>query len=150
MKIQMCRGQKTWSKTDEINSLAIPNRISTISMHIPSLVKIHWYLLKLSSRNESMYVSRADNCQNLTKFAHWQSQTNINAHTKFGEKPTNFTQVIIQKQRYGQKNQKDRHTDHQRDTIIPHHYCEGHIKILYFSLKNGIKRNGYPFMSNNS
>ena len=28
--------------------LAIPNQISTISMHIPYLVKIHWHLLKWS------------------------------------------------------------------------------------------------------
>ena len=35
----------------QICPLAIPNQISTISMHIPSLVKIHWCLLK-SSGNE--------------------------------------------------------------------------------------------------
>ena len=32
-----------------------------MSMHIASLVKIPCYLLKLSSRNENMGVSRADN-----------------------------------------------------------------------------------------
>ena len=32
--------------------LAIQNLIPSISMHIPSLVKIHWHLLKLSSRNK--------------------------------------------------------------------------------------------------
>ena len=37
---------------NEICPLAIPNQISTISMHIPSLDKIHWCLLKLSSGNE--------------------------------------------------------------------------------------------------
>ena len=36
-------------KFDEICPLALPNQISTILMHIPSLVKIHWQLLKLSS-----------------------------------------------------------------------------------------------------
>ena len=30
------------SKIDEIHPLAIPIQISTISMHIPSLMKIHW------------------------------------------------------------------------------------------------------------
>ena len=39
-------------KFDEICPLAVPNQISTISMHIPNLVKIHWCLLKLSSGNE--------------------------------------------------------------------------------------------------
>ena len=32
-----------------------------MSMHIANLVKIPYYLLKLSSRNETMGVSRADN-----------------------------------------------------------------------------------------
>ena len=48
----MCGRQITLSKINEICSLAIPNPISTKSMHIPSLVKIHWCLLKLSSGNE--------------------------------------------------------------------------------------------------
>ena len=39
-------------KFDDICPLAIPNQISTMSMHIPSLVKIHWCLLKLSSGTE--------------------------------------------------------------------------------------------------
>ena len=33
----------------EICTLAIPNQSSTISIHIPSFVKIHWCLLKKSS-----------------------------------------------------------------------------------------------------
>ena len=32
--------------------LTIPNQISTISMHIPSLMEVHWCLLKLSSGNK--------------------------------------------------------------------------------------------------
>ena len=46
-KIWACLGQITPSKIDEICPLAIPNQISTISMHIPSLVKMPCYLLKL-------------------------------------------------------------------------------------------------------
>ena len=49
-KIWACLGQVTPSKFDENCPLAIPNQISTISMHIP--MKIHWCLLKLSSGNE--------------------------------------------------------------------------------------------------
>ena len=45
---------------DEICPSAISNQVSTISMHTPSLVKIHWHLVKLSSGNENMYVWRAD------------------------------------------------------------------------------------------
>ena len=71
-KIWACLGQITPPKFDEICPVAIPNQISTKSMHIPSLEKIHWCLLKLSSGNE--------------------------IHT-------------------------DGHTDVQRETIIPRHYC---------------------------
>ena len=35
-----CHGQITLSNTDEICTLAIPNQISLISMHVPSLIKI--------------------------------------------------------------------------------------------------------------
>ena len=50
-EIWACLGQITPSKIDEICPLAITNQISTISMHMLSLVKIHWCLLKLSSGN---------------------------------------------------------------------------------------------------
>ena len=81
MKIWTCRGQITLSKIDEIRPLAIqkqistipmhipslvkideigpiaiPNQISTISIHISNLVKIHLNLLRLSSGNEYMDV----------------------------------------------------------------------------------------------
>ena len=59
----MCCRQITLSKMDKILLLAIPKQLSTISMHTPSLVKIHCYSVKLSSRNETMNVSRADTCQ---------------------------------------------------------------------------------------
>ena len=48
-------------KFDEICPLAIPTQISLMSMHLASVVKIPCYLLKLSSRNEIMGVSRAGN-----------------------------------------------------------------------------------------
>ena len=41
--------------------ITILNQILIISMHIASLVKRPCYLLKLSSGNENMGVSRADN-----------------------------------------------------------------------------------------
>ena len=124
MKIRTCPGQITLSKIDEICPSAIPNRISTISMHIPSLGKIHWYLLILSSKNENTDLSRADNSVN-----NWRNMPinnpkpdlhNINAHTKFGENPLTFTQVIVRKRKYGRM--MDGHTDSQCDTIIPRHY----------------------------
>ena len=68
-------GQITLSNIDKICPLAIPNQISLISINVPSLVKIPWHLFNISSWNKNMGVSREDNCQNLTKFDHKQSQT---------------------------------------------------------------------------
>ena len=45
---------------------------------------------------------------------------NINAHTKFGENPLMFTQVIIRKRKTDGRT--DGKTDEQRETIIPRHY----------------------------
>ena len=95
MKIWMSGGQITQSKVDEICPLAIPNQISTISMHIPSLVKIHWHLLKLLFRNENTDVWQADNSvkkwRNLSIRNPKPDFYNINAQTKFGENPLMFT-----------------------------------------------------------
>ena len=71
-------------------------------MHVSSLVKIPWHLLKLSSRNKkNIGVSRADNSvtiwRNLPISNPKPDFHNINAHTKFGENPLMFTQVIIRK-----------------------------------------------------
>ena len=74
-KIRMCCRLINLSKIDEILPLVISKQMSTTSMHTPSLVKIHWHLIKLLSRNENTDMSRADNCQNLMKFAYQQSQS---------------------------------------------------------------------------
>ena len=96
-----CRGQITLSKIDKICPLAIPNQIFFISMHVPSFFKIPWYLLKLSSWNENMGMLRAGNSveiwRNLPIGNPKPDLHNINAHTKFGENPLMFTQVIIRK-----------------------------------------------------
>ena len=102
-KIWAYLGQITPSDFDKIFSLAIQNQISTISMHIPSLVKNHWCLIKLSSGNENMGVSRADNSVKLWRnlpISNPKSDLHkINAHTKFGENALMFTQVIIRKRK---------------------------------------------------
>ena len=68
--------------------ITILNQILIISMHIASSVKRRCYLLKLSSRNENMDVSWADNSvKNLTKFAHCNSKPDlltVNTCSKFG------------------------------------------------------------------
>ena len=101
MKIRTCRGQIALSNIYDICTLAIPNHISTISMRIPSMVKTRWYILKLSSGNENTDVSGADkslkNLWNLPINTPKLNFNNINAHTKFGENPLTYTQVIVRK-----------------------------------------------------
>ena len=70
-----------------------------MSMHIASLVKIPFYLLKLLSGNKNMGMSQADNSvkiwRNLPISNPKPDIHNINIHTKFGENPLMFTKVII-------------------------------------------------------
>ena len=89
----MYGGQIALSKMGAICLLAISKQMSSISMHIPRLVKIPW-CLKLLSRNENKDISEVDNSQKLTKFAHEQSETRATQYqcsTKFGENPLIFT-----------------------------------------------------------
>ena len=100
-----------------------------MSIYIASLVKIPCYLLKLSSGNKNMGVSRADNSVKIWRNLHISNPTpdlhNIN--TKFGENPLMFTQVIIWKRKMDIDERMDGHTngntDDQHETIIPRHYC---------------------------
>ena len=59
--------------------------------HQFSLVKIHWYLLKLSSGNENTDLSRADNSvknwQNLPMKSAKPDLHNIYAHTELNKNP---------------------------------------------------------------
>ena len=62
---------------------------------------------------------------------------NLDAHTKFGENPLMFIQVIIRKQKTDRLT-TDRWTDIQRETTIPRHYCMAEykkalvLKIYYY------------------
>ena len=97
-----------------------------MSIYIAILVKIPCYLLKLSSGNENMGMSRADNSvkiwRNLPISNPKPDLHSINAHTKFGENILMFTQVIIRKRKRTDR-RMDGNTDVQRETIIPGHYC---------------------------
>ena len=74
-----------------------------------------------------MGVSRADNSvknrRNLPISNPKPDLHNINAHTKFGENPLMFTQVIIRKRKRTDGRTTDGLTGDQRETIIPRHYC---------------------------
>ena len=110
-------------------------------MHIASLIKILCYLLKLSSGNDNMGVSRADNSvkvwRNLSIINPKPDLYNINAHTKFGENPLMFTQVSIRKRKTDGRTYDGRtDTDVQGETIIPRHYCvAGFKKVKLFLLE---------------
>ena len=63
------------------------------------------YLLKLSSGHENMGMSPADNSvkiwRNLPISNLKPNLLNVNVYSKFGENPLLFTQVIVQKRKYG-------------------------------------------------
>ena len=117
------------SRTDKIwRNLPICNSKSDLlNVNIYSNFKIPCYLLKLSSGNEIMGVSRADNSvkiwHNLPISNPKPDIHNINAHTKFGENPLMYTRYHPET-KTGRTNdwRTDRHTDVQRETIIPRHY----------------------------
>ena len=90
-----------------------------------------------------MGVSRADNSVKNWRNVHISNPKpdlhNISAHTKFGENPLMFTQVIILKRKTDGRTDgcmTDGLTDDQRETIIPHHYCVAGYKNT-FSLEEG-------------
>ena len=70
---------------------------------------------------------------------------NNNAHTKFGENPLMFTQVIIGKRKMdGHKYdvRTDRHTDGQPETLIPRHYfVQGYKKYPSYDLLEKYENN---------
>ena len=111
-------GQIPPSKIDEICPLAIPNQISLISMHVPSLVKILWHLLKLLSRTENMGMSQAHkSLQSQIRFPQYQCTY------QFGENPLIFTQVIM-------RNWKtDGQTDGQTDMGLIDGQTHGHQSL---------------------
>ena len=103
-------------------------------MHVPSLVKIAWHLLKLLSGNENMGVSRADNSvkiwRNLPISNPKPDLHDINAQNKFGENPLMFTRYHPET-KYGRTDGRtdrwiyDWKTDtrkSKRENIIPCHY----------------------------
>ena len=69
-------------------------------MNISSLMKIHWYVLKLSPGNANTEMPRADNSvENWRKLFVSNPKPdlyNINAHTKCDENPLIFINDIIQ------------------------------------------------------
>ena len=128
MKIGTCLGQITLSKIDEICPSAIPKQTTIISMHTPSLVKIHWYLLKLSSGNENTDLSQANNSSKIDKICPLTIPSQISTITMHTPSLVKIHLHLL-KLLSGNKNMDGR-TDGRttdgmtdgRDTIIPCHY----------------------------
>ena len=105
-KIQTCSGQIIDKSCQKLTKFVhwLSQARCPQSMHIPSFVKIHWYLLKLSFENRNADLWEVDNSvknwRNLPISNPKPDFHNINAHTKFGENPLIFTQVIVQKGKY--------------------------------------------------
>ena len=123
-KIQMYCGQKTLTKIDEICPSAIPNQISTISIHIWSVVKIHWDLLKLSSENLNTDLLRADNSvKNWQKSHYPKPDLYISMHrpslVKIHWYLLKFSSRNENTDRRTDVRQIDGHKDNQHYTIIP-------------------------------
>ena len=103
-------------------------------MHTPSLVKIHWHLLKLSSENEiriyqgQITLQKNDEIcplkipnQISTISMHIPSLVKIYWHLfKLSSGDENTDGRTNDRRTDGQT---DEHTDSQRDTIIPRYYC---------------------------
>ena len=134
----------TPSKLDKIYPFAIPNQISTISMYIPSLVKIHWCLLKLSSRNEKWACLgriRPSKFDELGLLAIPNQISTISMHIPELVK----IHWSLLKLSSGKEIQMDRHTDIQYETIIPRHY-----RVAGTIIPHHYRVAGYKNKKNNS
>ena len=105
-----------------------------MSMHIASLVKILCYLLKLSTGNEKMGVSRANNSVKNWRILPISNSKpdlyNINAQTSL----VKIHWCLLKLSSGNEKRTEgrtDRHTDIQREAIIPRHYCVAGYKKKY-------------------
>ena len=103
-------------------------------MHIPSLVKIHWHLLKLSSGKENMGMSQAEHP---SKFEEICSLAILNQISTISMRIPNLVKIHWCLLKLSSGNEKwmdgrtyvrlkdwwkDGHMDIQRETIIPCHY----------------------------
>ena len=79
-KMHMYCGHIILSEINSLQSLAIPMQIFTMSVHIPSLVKSHGYLLKLSSRIDNTDVLRTENAVKNWRFTIPNQISTISMH----------------------------------------------------------------------
>ena len=103
-------------------------------MHIPSLVEIHWCLLKLSSGNEKRMDGRTVHIPSLVKI-HWCLLKLSSGNKKRMDGRTTDGRT-------------DGLTDNQRETIIPRHYCVAGYKNVTFFLISPYS--GYSLQGNSN
>ena len=121
----------SWQIIDLICPLQIPKQISTaLFAHIPSFVKIHWYLLVISWKQcWQITLSKIDVIcplaipkQISTISMHKSSLVKIHWHLlklSYGNENTDGQRDV-----WWMDGQRDRHMDSQHETIIPRHYHE--------------------------
>ena len=90
-------------------------------MHIASLVKIPCYLLRLSSRNKNMGVSRTDNSVNIWRICPLAIPNQISTISMHS--PVKIHWYYSSYHPEMKNGWMDRHTEVQCETIIPCHYC---------------------------
>ena len=149
----LCHGQITLSNIVEICPLAIPNQISLISMHVPSLVKMPWYLCKLSSRNENIGMPRADTT---SKFDEICPLAILNQICTISIHIPSLVWIRWCLLKLSSRNEimadghttdrwTDRHMDVERETIIPRHYHVVRYKNVFqlFPLHKSINKHRF-------
>ena len=141
----MCHWQITLSNIDEICPSAIPNKISFKSMHVPSLVKIPWHLLKLPSGNENMSITPS-------KFDEICPLAIPNQISKISMHIPSLVKILWCLLKLSSGNEKrtdgrigrlmdgptDWHMDVQSETIIPGHYCVAGYEMIRHHITCGI------------
>ena len=108
-------------------------------MHIPSLVKIHWCLLKLSSGNENLGVSGQITPSKIDEICPLAIPSQISTISMHIPSLVKIHWCLLKLSSWNEKRmdgptggqtdgRTDGLTDDQRETIIPHHYCVGGYK----------------------
>ena len=136
-----CVVGRSLPKIDEICPSLIPNQISTISMHISSLVKIQWYLLKFCLE---MKIQKCDGHITLSKIDEICRLAIPNQSPQYQHTLTaSLVKIHWHLLKLSSENEKskwldgcmtdgwtDRHMDNRSDTIIPCNYPMAGYKNL--------------------
>ena len=113
----------------EVCPLVVLGRVSAV----PYTCQVWWKsidICTLSPGGEGVGLSRADSS---IKICPQPDLLSVNSHTKFGESPLVFARIVVRRLRADRQTdvrltdrRTDRHTDVQRETIIPRYHVAGY------------------------